>query len=484
MVAFPRTNTSTKIEFAPTIAPLSIPTLGEEMEVIHGKLHYHGIDLMSLLEDGVFVRETLEQPTTPLYVRRLESLRENFHALHHWFNVAKAELGYPGELLVAYASKANPSEPVVRTLLNEGAAYECSSSFDVDIVRHAHRQGWIDHTRPILSNGFKIPAYAENLVKLRREGFTRLMPIIDDLDEITPFANSGLSFEVGVRALTDMHEVNRFGLSPEQLEVAVERIQAAGNLTLTMFHAMQTVKASYGLKYQIAMMHSLRTYARLKRIAPTLHRFNLGGGLPARNDDMDFQDWMFQTLRTIMDVCEEEGIPAPDLLIESGRYMVQNHAVKLFRVMKSKMAEDGVPFYVIDGSIMSNFPDAWALGDEFTVLPINNWDSEFIPARLSGLTCDQDDIYPTRKMGDTPILLPADSDGLVVAFFYCGAYQETLGGRRGSKHCLLPEGSEVVLETNPLTGDHYADDYDGPQTAQGVLANMGYTLPAAAMPHG
>ena len=125
-------------------------------------------------------------------------------------------------------------------------------------------------------------------------------------------------------------------MTPDDLECAVERIQASGNLTLTMFHAMQTVKASYGLKYQIAVMHSLRVYAQIKRIAPTLHRFNLGGGLPARNSDMDFQDWMFQTMRNIMDVCEEEDIPAPDLLIESGRFMVQDHAAKLFRVVKAK----------------------------------------------------------------------------------------------------------------------------------------------------
>jgi diaminopimelate decarboxylase len=470
MVAIPRVNPNVQFDENVTIQP----SLSEGMEIIHNNLHFHGIDLIQMLNDGVAMRGVVEQPVTPMYVRHLDNLRDNYHALYEWFRVAKAQLNYPGELLVAYASKANPSQPVVKTLLNEGAAYECSSSFDVDIVRHAYRNGWLDKDRTILSNGFKIPAYAKNLIKLRAEGFEHIMPIIDDLDEIEPFADSGLSFEVGLRSLTDMNEVNRFGLTPDDLECAVERIQASGNLTLTMFHAMQTVKASYGLKYQIAMMHSLRVYAQVKRIAPTLHRFNIGGGLPARNSDMDFQDWMFQTMRNIMDVCEEEGIPAPDLLIESGRYMVQDHAAKLFRVVKAKTGEDGVPFYVIDGSIMSNFPDAWALGDHFTVLPINNWDSEFVPVRLSGLTCDQDDIYPTRIMNEQTVMLPVDTEELVIGFFHCGAYQETLGGRRGSKHCLLPEGSEVVMDTNPQTGELSCEDYDGPQTALHVLGNMGY----------
>ncbi|MFN8421546.1 MAG: hypothetical protein U0528_20220 [Anaerolineae bacterium] len=342
-------------------------------------------------------------------------------------------------------------------------------------MRHAYDQGWLDQNRTILANGFKIPVYADNLVRLRRAGFEHLTPILDDLDEIDTFADSGLTFDVGLRYRTDMQEVNRFGMSVDDLECAVERINAAGNLRLTILHAMQTVHADEGLRYQAAMMRSLRAYAQIKRIAPTLHRFNLGGGLPGRHSDMDFQDWMYQTLRNIMEVCEEEGIEPPDLMIESGRYLVQDHAMKMFRVLKGgKAASDGVPFYVIDGSIMSNFPDAWALGDEFTVLPINNWDSPFVEARLSGLTCDQDDIYPTRKMGDEPIWLPADTENLVVGFFHCGAYQETLGGRGGSKHCLLPEGAELIIDTNDQTGEYIFADYDAPQDAGAVLGNMGY----------
>lgn len=467
MIAIPRPDQ----HFSPDFTP----ALPAGFDVINGNLYYNGIDLVELAEHPLTVGERIEMPVTPMYVRRLATLRENYQALQQWFDAARRVVQYPGQLLVAYASKANPSEPVVSTLLQAGAAYECSSSYDVEIIRHAYAQGWIDHDRTILSNGFKIPRYAKNLVALRAEGFHNLKPIIDDLDEIAPFADSGLQFEVGLRALTDMSEVNRFGLDLEDLLCAGEQIEASGNLTLTIFHAMQTVKASYGLKYQSAVARSLRVYAALKRRFPSLRSFNFGGGLPGRKSDMDFQDWMIQTLQTIQRVCAEEAIECPDLILETGRYMVEDHAFKLFRVLKRKNAEDGVPFYVIDGSIMTNFPDAWALGDEFTVLPINNWNGPFTPARLSGLTCDQDDIYPTRKMGDMPIMLPEDTEDLIVGFFHCGAYQETLGGRNGAKHCLLPEGSELVLE-NDLDGSYYCETYEGAQTHVDVLNNMGYSV--------
>ncbi len=467
MAALPRTQIQFEAEVAPVL-PFA-PELPEGFEVREGRLFQEGIDLMALLQNAVG-----ENPVTPMYIRRLGALRDNYHQLQTWFQTARHTLGYPGQLDVAYASKANPAEPVVRTLLRSGAAYECSSSFDVDIVRHAAAQGWIGHDRLILANGFKIPVYTRNLLRLRAEGFASVLPIFDDPDEYRPFAESGLPFEVGLRSRTDAEGINRFGLDAEEMEAAAARIMATGNLRLTTFHAMQTVSANRGLRYQAALVHSLRRYAALRRQVPTLHRFDLGGGLPGRRSDMDFQDWMNQTLQAIMAVCAEEGVPAPDLIIESGRYLVQDHAAKLFSIVRARMAEDGVPYYMVDGSIMSNFPDAWALGDTFTVLPVNGWDGAFGPARLAGLTCDHDDVYPSRKMDAAPLMLPVDTTNLIVGFFDCGAYQETLGGRHGAKHCLLPEGPEMVLDED--SAGELCTVYDPPQRAVQVLSSLGYAL--------
>ncbi len=451
-----------------------LPTVPDGFDVYNGCLYHHGIDLFSIAQRPLYVQGRIEMPVTPMNIRRLPTLRDNFKQLYSWFDTARSLLDFPGTLEVAYASKANPSEPVARTLLQAGAAYECSSNTDVEIVRHAATAGWLDHNRTIVSNGFKVRTYTQNLIRLRAEGFKRVLPVFDDVDEITDFAESELPFEVGVRSRTDSNAVNRFGLSDEELIFAAQQIMATSNLRLTTFHAMQTVSASRGLPYQVSLVHSLRAYARLRRLVPTLRRFNLGGGLPGRNSAMDFQDWIFQTLRAVMEVSAEEDIPVPDLIIESGRYLVQDHACKVFRVVKSKMADDGVPFYVVDGSIMSNFPDAWALGDQFTVLPINHWDRPFRPVRLAGLTCDQDDIYPTRRMTGQPLNLPADANDLMVGFFDCGAYQETLSGKGGSKHCLLPEGSELVLDEDQEGNLCY--DYIPAQSSTEVLTNLGYAV--------
>src|SRR3954465_13532901 len=87
------------------------PELPAEFEIHNGKLFYRDIDLMALIQRPVNNRGRIEQPSTPLYVRWLPALRKNYTQLQDWFETAKTQTAYPGELTIAYASKANPSEP-------------------------------------------------------------------------------------------------------------------------------------------------------------------------------------------------------------------------------------------------------------------------------------------------------------------------------------------------------------------------------------
>src|SRR5258708_1177243 len=217
------------------------PSLPNGFHVQNGRLYHQGIDLMAFIQRPVNNHGQIETPTMPLYIRRLPALRDNYNALGHWFEVAKEETGFPGELTIAYASKANPSEPVARTLLQMGAAHEGSSIFDVDVIRHAAAAGWLDRERTIFANGFKIPAYVDNLLRLRSEGFSQLLPIFDDLDELETFAQSGLVFEVGLRSRTASRELNRFGMTTQDMETAAWRVEDADTPALTTFPATPTI---------------------------------------------------------------------------------------------------------------------------------------------------------------------------------------------------------------------------------------------------
>jgi arginine decarboxylase len=132
-----------------------------------------------------------------------------------------------------------------------------------------------------------------------------------------------------------------------------------------------------------------------------------------------------------------------------------------------------MPWYILDGSIMSSFPDIWALGEHFTVLPLNHLDKPFQRVQLGGVTCDSDDVFPPED-SPAPLYLPVESKDLYVGFFGIGAYQEMLGGVGGSKHCVIPEADELIIDQGPDGG--YQFEVLSGQGPMKVLRNLGYSF--------
>ena len=113
------------------------------------------------------------------------------------------------------------------------------------------------------------------------------------------------------------------------------------------------------------------------------------------------------------------------------------------------------------------------MGEHFIVLPLNLLDKPFQRVQLGGITCDSDDVYPPKK-SEAPLYLPVETDDLYIGFFSIGAYQEMLGGVRGSKHCVLPEAMELVIDKD-ANGQYQFDLIHG-QTEDEVMSNLGYRL--------
>jgi len=453
-----------------------------------GRLYYEDLDLTQLIIGGGLDQGLGEPVGSPLEIVYLPKIRQKVRDLNTIFENAARDTGYAGRFHYAYASKANTAEEVVHAALQAGAHYEMSSQVDTQIVRIMCQSGHLLPDRMVLANGFKPAgsAYADSLVQLKRT-HDNLLPILEDLTELAPFVESGLQFDVGLRlkcygyrhgqgtAPVDSGNT-RFGMEIEDLTDAAAIIAAAPNLHLKMLHAMLGSQITSEQEFADALRGTAEVYARLRQSHSELCIFNFGGGLPAPMTlDFAFDYGLFARLMMEMltEVCGRYIVQVPDIMGEMGRYTVTEHGAHFFKVLSVKDNGSTLPWYIIDGSIMTSFPDTWALSEHFTVLPLNHLDKPFQRVQLGGITCDSDDVYPP-KPSQSPLYLPMDAKDLYVGFFCVGAYQEMLGGVRGSKHCALPEAHEVLVDRHEQ-GQYTFRVMPG-QTSDDVLRNLGYAV--------
>jgi len=454
----------------------------------NGHLFMEELDLVQLFVGGNGPGLALDRTLpSPLEIVYLPMIRRKIEQMRQIFAEVIDEIDYAGRFYYTYASKANAAEEVVRTTLSAGAHHEMSSTVDVDIVRLMIKRGLLTPERLVICNGFKAAGtlYADNIVKLRQE-HRHVIPVIEDLSEIAPLLNSGLDFKVGLRQKTYGHHTSieemdgansRFGLDLESMWKAADYINAAPNLKLVLYHAMVGSQILDGEAFVTWLKPGIETYARLRQRHPHLSIFDFGGGMPVPmtlDFDFDYHEFIRLLLTTLQETCQRYNVPVPDVMGEFGRYTTSEHGAHFFKIITVKENHSRLPWYIIDGSIMSSFPDSWALSEHFIVLPLNHLDKPFQQVQLGGLTCDSDDVYPP-KPSHSPLYLPTESEGLYIGFFSIGAYQEMLGGVRGSKHCVLPEAYELLIDRGP--DDQYQFEVLRGQTPQDVLSNLGYQVP-------
>lgn len=448
--------------------------LNDFLRIENNRLHCLDIDLLDLSQKW---DSPLEVGFNPLVTRQITNM-------YGYFAKAFRKLGYQARFTYCYASKAAQYEDLIRTALHAGAHYETSSPMDIMMARLHWKAGNLPGNRYILANGFKTDQYIANLTMLKREGFQNIVPIIESEQEIGAFAKTGLDFEVGLRMKVDRsilldgnfeRVTSRFGIAYDQQFEAMKQISATPNLRPVMLHAMIDTQCEDRQSWVKALLMCFRRYCELKRLYPSMHAFNFGGGMPvpySLDFKFDYQAFADELTAGMMALCAEYGVPHPDLFGEFGRYTAAAYGFDFYKVVVNKPSHhDDIAWYIINGSLMSSLPDTWALNQPFIILPLSGYDRPMRRAWLAGLTCDSDDVYKSGE-ADNALWLPdiAEGEELIIAVFMTGAYQDMLSGIGGVHHCLLPEPSELVIEAK--AGGGYIYRCTSPTQSLHTMANL------------
>ena len=446
----------------------------EEFNYDSESLHFHGINLMNVVE----------QFGTPLKGSYLPKISQNIQRAKKWFAEAIDKNNYKNGYRYCYCTKSSHFSFVLEEALKNDISVETSSAFDIDIVKKLFEKGKVSRDIEVICNGFKTDDYLEKISNLINDGFENVMPIIDNYRELDKLTESiDRTFDIGIRIASE--EEPKFEFYTSRLGIGYkdiipyysQKIAEHPNARLKMLHFFINTGIKDTAYYWNELFKCLRVYARLKKIAPEVDSLNIGGGLPIKtslNFDYDYEYMINEIVSQIKKFCEEEGVDEPNIYTEFGSFTVGESGANLYKIISQKRQNDREKWDMIDSSFMTTLPDTWAISRHFIMLPLNRWEDSYERVFLGGLTCDSDDYYNSEQHTNA-IYLPVFSDTkpLYIGFFNTGAYQETISGFGGVHHCLIPQPKHILINRNN-DGELEYEVFSEEQRPEDVLKLLGY----------
>ena len=301
--------------------------------------------------DVVRAADKEEGLRTPLLVRFQDILRHRVRGLNAAFHAAIDENKYRGKYRGVFPIKVNQLREVVEEILEAGRPHhygiEVGSKPEMFAALSVHS----DNDSLIVCNGYKDDNFIRAALIGRKLG-KRVILIAEKLSEVRAIVRLGKDMNVeplvGLRVrlvskgagkwATSGGEHAKFGLTTSEILQAIEIMKEAGmssSFKLLHFHIGSQVPDIQIIRR--AVREAARHYAKLRRMGQQVEYLDVGGGLAIDYDgsrstfhssmNYSLQEYARDIVYNIGDVCDEEKVPHPDIVSESGRAIVAHHSV-------------------------------------------------------------------------------------------------------------------------------------------------------------
>ena len=289
--------------------------------------------------------------TTPLLLRFPQLLESQVKGLCNAFRKAIGEFGYSREYKPVFPIKVNQHRFVVSELLEAGWKY----NLGIEVGSKPELLGALALDTPpdslLVCNGFKDMAYLSNAILARKIG-KNVVVVVEKPYElehlIQVIKDRGIKPLIGFRVRLHSRGsgkweksggvTSKFGLSTAQLLEGIQELKRARLLDcLKMFHFHIGSQITEIRRLKNAIKEAARVYAKARKMGVEIEYLNVGGGLGVDYDgsrtssdasvNYTVQEYANDVVYTIKDVCENENVPEPDIVSESGRAMTAYHSL-------------------------------------------------------------------------------------------------------------------------------------------------------------
>ncbi len=311
------------------------------------------IDVMDVLEEA----RKEEGLRFPMLIRFQDLLRDRVVTLNTAFRTAIEELKFKGEYRGVFPIKVNQLREVVEEIADAGRPFnyglEAGSKPELFAALAVH-----DNPKSlIVCNGYKDEQFIRAALLGNRLGKQVIM-VAEKLEEVYSIIEVARQMKtepmIGIRVrlaakssgiwATSGGENAKFGLSTVDLMEAVRFLEEEGMLhtfRLVHFHIGSQIPDIMAIKR--STREGARYFAKLKKMGcDALEFIDMGGGLGVDYDgsrtsfhssaNYTVEEYAADAIYNIMEVCDEEQIPHPHVVSESGRAIVAHHSMLVVEV--------------------------------------------------------------------------------------------------------------------------------------------------------
>ena len=322
------------------------------MVVRPGKSSQHTIDLKNLVDDIQAKGYSL-----PVLIRFSDILKSSIAELADAFQTASREHNYTGTYHGVYPIKVNQQRQVVEEIVKFGRPYNIGLEAGSKPELHAILAIMDNPEALLICNGYKDEAFIRLALmgqKLGKKVFivverlSELKIIVRVSKELDIRPNIGLRIKLVTagsgRWASTGGEHSKFGLSPielvEALDIAKEE-NIVDCIRLIHFHLGSQITNIRRIK--TSLKEICRYYSELMRQGFNIEYIDVGGGLGvdydgsrstfASSTNYTVQEYANDVVYHLYEICEEEDLPHPNIISESGRALTAYHSMLVFNVL-------------------------------------------------------------------------------------------------------------------------------------------------------
>ncbi|MGE0885317.1 MAG: biosynthetic arginine decarboxylase [Blastocatellales bacterium] len=310
------------------------------------------VDIKKVVDDLISRRVKL-----PVILRFPQIFASQVRKMNQSFRAAMNEFGYKGEHKAVFPMKVNQRRQVIEAYLEEASKYGYGLEAGSKPELYAALALEQAPDSLLVCNGFKDNKFID-LAFVGTQAGKNVVIVIEKLNELPHVIERAQ--KTGVRPMIGMRvrlytrgsgrweksggEQSKFGLTTTELLQAIKSLRDANMLEmLRVLHFHIGSQITQIKRVKAGVKEAARVYAKIRKMGIDVDHLNVGGGAGVDYDgsktsfessvNYTLQEFANDVIYTIKSVCEEENVPEPNVITESGRVLVAYHAMLVANII-------------------------------------------------------------------------------------------------------------------------------------------------------